>query len=420
MIVLVTGSRGFLGRHLVTALQADGHVVIAGVSARSPSPGPRTMAMDFTRDVDAETWLARIEGLDCVINTVGIIAEDGAQTFATVHVAAPEALFAACAARDVRAINVSALGADAEAQTAFHRSKRAADEFLLAHHSSAVVVQPSLVFGPEGASARLFATLATLPLIPLPGRGEQRIQPVHVADAATAIARLVRDTRFDGQRITLVGPAPVAYRDFLAELRRALGLPRARFLAVPRVLTSLGVRLLAAFGSRLATADALAMLERGNTADAGPMTTILGRQPRPVSAFIAPEARADARRDAQRRWLLPLARVSLALVWLAGAATSAGLYPIPESLALLAPLGVTGTPALALLYGGVAVDLAFAVATLAWPRRRLWQAQAAVIVFYTLVISAFLPQFWLHPYGPIVKNLPILALLAVLHAESPR
>jgi len=423
MIVLVTGSRGFLGRHLVTALKAQGHHVIAGVSragGASPPAAERVLAMDFTRDVDVEAWLPRLDGIDCVINTVGIIAEDGRQRFGTVQTDAPKALFAACAARDVRAINVSALGADADAPTAFLRTKYAADVFLLTHHPAAVVVQPSLVFGAGGASARMFATLATLPLIPLPGSGEQRIQPVHVGDVAQALARLVSDRRFDGGRISLVGPGPITYRNFLATLRTALGLSRARFVPVPRALVNAGVRVLAAFGSRLATPDAVTMLERGSTADADQVTALLGRAPRAVADFVAPDERGALRVEAQRRWLLPVARVCLALMWFAGAATSAGLYPVAESLALLAPLGVAGLPALGLLYAGVAVDLAFAVATLAWPRRRLWEAQAAVIVFYTIVITLFLPAFWLHPYGPIVKNLPILALLALLHAESPR
>ena len=423
MIVLVTGSRGFLGRRLVAALLARGHAVVAGVSsARQPPPDPRcrTLVVDFTRDVEAETWLARLDAVDCAINTVGIIAEEGDRRFATVHVEAPEALFAACAARGVRAINVSALGADAQAQTAFHRSKRAADEFLLAHHPAAVVAQPSLVFGAAGGSARMFAALASLPLIPLPGSGRQRIQPVHVDDVADALARLVDDRRCDGGRLALVGPAPVTLRDFLASLRAQMDLGPARFLPLPLSLVHAGVRVLAWLRSRLATPDALSMLERGNTADAAPLGALLGRAPRAVATFIDAERRDDVRRAAQLAWLLPLVRASLAAMWFAAAVTSAGLYPVDASLALLAPLGVSHAGALVLLYAGVAVDFALGVATLAWPQRRLWEAQAAVIVVYTIVVTLFLPQFWLHPYGPIVKNLPVLALLAVLHAQAPR
>src|SRR5439155_26090049 len=95
-------------------------------------------------------------------------------TFRALHDEGPRALFAACRESGVtRVVQVSALGADAEAASAFHRSKRAADDFLLSLPLRGVVVQPSLVFGVGGASAELFTRLAALPLVPLPGGGTQ-------------------------------------------------------------------------------------------------------------------------------------------------------------------------------------------------------------------------------------------------------
>src|SRR5690606_7774967 len=123
-------------------------------------------------------------------------------------------------------------GADADAATAFHRSKRDADEFLLALPLTATVVMPSLVFGTDGASAALFARLATLPLIPLPGRGEQRVQPVHIDDLTDAVLAWARMPR-PPARVAAVGPQPLALRDYLAALRAQLGGGAARVLPVP-------------------------------------------------------------------------------------------------------------------------------------------------------------------------------------------
>ena len=91
-----------------------------------------------------------------------------------------------------------------------------------------------------------------------------------------------------------------------------------------------------------------------------------------------------------------------------------------DSLALLARIGVHDAVALSLLYGAAALDLLLGIATFAWPRRRLWLVQIALIVLYTLLISWRLPEYWLHPYGPVLKNLPMLAALALLLMLEPR
>ncbi|MGQ3055447.1 MAG: DoxX-like family protein, partial [Roseateles sp.] len=146
------------------------------------------------------------------------------------------------------------------------------------------------------------------------------------------------------------------------------------------------------------------------------------RSPRPASAFIPNEQRAAVRTQAQLAWLLPLVRLSLATVWLATAAVSAGLYPVELSHQLLARAGVPTALQPAALWGAVALDLLLGLLTL-WPmrsRRWLWPTQAGLILFYSLVISLSLPEFWLHPYGPMTKNLPMLALLLLLGQLEPR
>src|SRR5690606_36684396 len=108
----------------------------------------------------------------------------------------------------------------------------------------AVVAQPSLIFGPSGTSARGFLALATLPLLPLPAGGTQRIQPLHVDDAVAALQRLA-ETRGDrpGRIVALVGPRPLPLAAYLATLRRALALPPAPQVAVPGPLVALGARI---------------------------------------------------------------------------------------------------------------------------------------------------------------------------------
>jgi len=119
------------------------------------------------------------------------------------------------------------------------------------------------------------------------------------------------------------------------------------------------------------------------------------------------------RTQAQLGWLLPVLRISIALVWIVTGIVSLGLYPVADSYALLARVGITGMFAPLMLYGAALLDLVFGIATLVLQgkrrRRLLWLAQLAVILFYTVIITWRLPEFWLHPYGPLLKNLPMMA-----------
>jgi DoxX-like family len=110
-----------------------------------------------------------------------------------------------------------------------------------------------------------------------------------------------------------------------------------------------------------------------------------------------------------------LMRYSLAIVWLITGVLSLGIYPQQDSVALLARIGIAGTPALAALYLGSTADIVFGIMTLVIPSKALWQGQAILVLIYTLVISIWLPEFWLHPFGPILKNIPFLTLLWLLY-----
>jgi uncharacterized membrane protein YphA (DoxX/SURF4 family) len=284
-----------------------------------------------------------------------------------------------------------------------------------------VVAQPSLVFGPGGASARLFLQLASWPVLPLPKGGAQTIQPIHIDDVVDALVALVEHHQPVGT-IALVGPRAMSLRSYLQALRAGLNLAPAPVLAVPAPLVRLGARLGDVFAASPLDSERWQMLERGNAAAPGPIIALLGRRPRPVEAFVPPPAAEAMRTDAQVGSLLPLLRLSVALVWIVTGIVSLGIYPVEQSYELLARTGVPAALRPLALYGAALLDLAFGVATLALRSARwLWLAQIALIAAYTVIISVRLPEYWLHPYGPILKNLPMLALLLLLFVlDSPR
>ena len=162
------------------------------------------------------------------------------------------------------------------------------------------------------------------------------------------------------------------------------------------------------------------MLDRGNTADPGPTLRLLGRPARRIASFIVDPGAERAR--AKLDWLLPVLRMSIAVVWIFTAIVSAFVYPAAESFDLLARTGIPPPLQPLMLYGAAAFDLLLGIGILVLKRRRwLWLMQLALIGFYTVVIAIKLPEFLVHPYGPLTKNLPMLAaiwLLYVLEKEE--
>ena len=113
-----------------------------------------------------------------------------------------------------------------------------------------------------------------------------------------------------------------------------------------------------------------------------------------------------------------LIRLTLAVIWLATGVLSLGIYPQEDSLGLLGRVGLHGATALTTLYLAASLDIALGLLTLYRPGKALWRMQALLIVAYTMAISLWLPEFWLHPFGPILKNLSILTLLWLLNKNQ--
>ena len=303
MRVLLTGASGFIGGRLLDALLSDGHRVVA-VSRRKPaavSSQVQHLSRDFAKSLNAANWAGAVQDIDVVINAVGILRESGTQRFDALHHRAPVALFQAAVAAGVRrVVQVSALGADDEATTPYHLSKKAADEALLAMPLEGIVVQPSVVIGHGAPSTAMFTMQARLPLIPVPGRGEQVVQPIHAEDLAEAVTQLATNDaiagRFAGKKVALVGPQALTMREFYAQLRAALGVGSpARFLNIPMWYMSMMAQAGRWMPGSPLDPDTLSMLQRGSSAPVDDTEAILGRSPRAVEAFFITAEQAGAK-----------------------------------------------------------------------------------------------------------------------------
>lgn len=268
MKILLTGASGFVGRNLLVALTKEGHEVV---------PVSRRHGVDVTQLQSADGWMSLVQGVDVVINAVGIIGETRSQTFEALHTLAPKALFTACQRAGVRrVIQISSLGADESAFSAYHLSKKAADNHLRSLELDWFILRPSVIYGRGGTSTQMFMRIARLPIIPVVGDGRYELQPVHVADVvATVLACLQAPNAC--QTLDIVGNEAVAYVEWLQRLRAAQGRPRASVLGLPVWLVMAAAVLGRPFSPALRPEN-IRMLMKSYTADATHWHTFLGRR----------------------------------------------------------------------------------------------------------------------------------------------
>jgi uncharacterized protein YbjT (DUF2867 family) len=193
--VAVIGGSGFVGRATVERLARAGKqiVVLCRNSERAKYLKPMGNVGQITlvagNALDKTVLETVIKSADAVINLVGILAEGGGQKFEALQAGLPGRIGALAAAHDVKAVvHISAIGADANSPSQYAQSKAAGEANLLKAFPAAVVLRPSIVFGPRDDFFNRFAAMAMMaPALPLPGGGKMKMQPVYVEDVVSAI-----------------------------------------------------------------------------------------------------------------------------------------------------------------------------------------------------------------------------------------
>jgi uncharacterized protein YbjT (DUF2867 family) len=422
MKVLVIGATGLIGSRALRALRAAGCTAI-GASRHRPA-GERAdnwLALDFGAMTSERDWLPLLGGFDAVVNCVGIIREVRAGDFDRLHRAAPVALFAACERLGVRrVVQVSALGSHPDAATGYWRSKGAAEVDLMARGLSSAIIRPSLVYGEDGASSVMFRMLATLPVLMMPMAHRAKVQPIHVDDLAAVLVKLVMTPGEVPRELAVVGPRATTMAGYLEDLREGMAAPSALVLDLPMPVARMVAQVAALNPSSALTPESLLMLEQstdgGNTADASPAAALLGRPLRDPARFAKPAQRIVA----AWAWGCMLVTVAMAVMWLITAYVSWFSWPHAESRAWLAACGVPDLLQEPMLLGASVFDATIGVLLLLRPRPWVWALQLALVSGYTVILSFGLPWFWLHPFGPLSKNLPLLAVMLVMWRVSAR
>ncbi len=245
-LVTVFGGSGFVGRHTVRALAKDGWRIRA--ACRRPDLAGYLQPMGAVGQIHPvqsnlrypDSVARAVDGADAAVLSVGILARSGRQTFSAVHVEGARAVAKAARAAGVqRLIHISALGADPKAASDYARTKGEGERAVLAEFPDAIILRPSIVFGPEDQFFNRFAGLAQIaPLLPMIGGGRSKFQPVFVGDLAAAIANAAGGQGNPGTVYEIGGPEVVSMRQVLDRTQEWAGRKRG-YLPMPFWLAKL-------------------------------------------------------------------------------------------------------------------------------------------------------------------------------------
>ncbi len=296
-LVCVFGGSGFVGRHVVRELADKGYQI--RVAVRRPDLAGFLQPLGNVGQIQfvqanvryQSSVMAAVRGADAVINLVGTFDSGGRNNFDAVQ--AMGAGYVAQAAKDAgaRMIHVSAIGADEDSSSGYGVSKAEGEKAVLRHCKKAVVLRPSVMFGPEDDFFNRFGAMARIsPFLPLIGGGSTKFQPVYVGDVAQAIVKAVGGELKSGKIYELGGPQIVTFKECLQLLMRETARPRT-LISIPYFAATVIGRLVGWVPGAPITADQVEMLKTDNVVGAAAIRAKLtlesmGINPTPMGAIL--------------------------------------------------------------------------------------------------------------------------------------
>lgn len=287
--VAVTGATGFLAHHFIPLALSEGHEV-RGLARRpvNAAHGSTIGHFDFqTGDVrDAAAVRRLIEGCETVIHLAASFSAD--DDIPDIIVRGTETVLRA--ARDVgvqRVVMLSCLGADASSPSPFLQAKWLAESYVRSSGIPFIILRPSVIVGRDDwYVSSLLALIRALPVVPVPGRGEHRQQPIDADDAARVVLRAMTSGDVIDQTVSVGGPVFLTVRHMIDLLSGELGVTKPKAL-VPRPFIGTVAGMVPAPGRSLFTEPRLAALEHGVVASPGIVQREFGFEPASIVSALA-------------------------------------------------------------------------------------------------------------------------------------
>ncbi|MBP9887505.1 MAG: SDR family oxidoreductase [Leptospiraceae bacterium] len=395
MNILILGATGFIGESVFHSLLSEHSVRIAG---RQPIEGyDNYKFLDFTKPGN---WDSILEDIDLVINAIGILEGD----FSKIQSEGPIQFYNLCIERNIKIIHISAVGAENEfSKLDFLESKKKTDDFLLSY-KYAKVIYPGIVIGKRGKSSRFFAELASLPILLMP---KDILPPlVHIQQLTELIKNIINKfEEFPNQIFAVSKP------ENFSKLLSALN-PRKRvILNTYKNFLKFFFLLFPKAKIGIFSKEMLTMLDEINAEKywshpknytnlklASPMYKEL------TTSFIKPEFMEGSESIAYS-----LGLISISFIWIWSALSS--VISWDQSYSIMKEVGANHELSVFSIYLGTFVDLFLGLAVFSKKYRSYTLLlQIFIVVVYTIILTIFAPHYWLHPFGVVGKNIPLLAL----------
>ena len=298
-LVTIFGGSGFIGAQVVQAMARRGYRVRVAVRRPDLAGHVRPLGnvgqvVPVQANIRVKSSVERaVAGADAVINLVGIGFERGPQRFGAVHVeGARHVAEAARAAGAETLVHMSALGADAGSPSLYARTKRQGEEAVADAFPGAVIIRPSVTFGPDDGFFNLMGKLARwFPVLPLIG-GKTRFQPVYVANVAEAFAIAATGNVRPARIYELGGPEVLTYRELMQKVLHETGRNKPLLPLPPAVGKLLALPFAVLPFAPLVTADQIELLQVDNVVsdaarDERRTLAAFGIEPTPMDAVLS-------------------------------------------------------------------------------------------------------------------------------------
>ena len=287
MRVLVLGGNGFIGRNIVAKLQTQGAQILIG--SRYGQNQSNAIQVKMQQMLQVEDWLPLLDGVDVVVNSVGILRERKGESYTDIHTFAVESLADACAQLGVKLIHISAIGLSEAAKSGFITSKYWGEQAILASGANAIIVRPSLLDGEGGYGAKWFRRVAAWPL-QFVMKSNGLVAPLQVADLGEAVASLCLTSQKWPQIIELGGNDLLTIAQYLAKLR-AINKPNpALQLVMPKRIVRVVSHIFDAFALTPLSFGHFELMQGYNVPAVNLLPVLLGRKPAGLGQIIESQA----------------------------------------------------------------------------------------------------------------------------------
>ncbi|MDA8174303.1 MAG: NAD(P)H-binding protein [Nitrospiraceae bacterium] len=293
-MLFIAGSTGFVGSHLVSFLRQNG--IPARCLVRDPEKTGPWAGMEIVQGDINKIPEGALDGVDMIVHLVGIIREEHGQTFGSVHIKGTENLVMKALAAGTRLFFFqSALGAQRNPRLPYLDSKAKAEEIVRDSGLDYVIFRPSLILGPgDGFTEQMVRLIKSSPVLPVPGNGESRFQPIYIKDWLKCFQKILEEKKAGVQKnevVSLGGPEHLTFNRMLALYMDALGI-HPKTIHIPMGMVRAGLGFFAA--ARLAgiksppplTGEQLELLSMDNITSLSAVQDRFGFQPASPAGFI--------------------------------------------------------------------------------------------------------------------------------------